>query len=161
MNKEIEMYKNEGFKGFISVKDLRKKLSEKTSGISTEAGIYIVVRDNDSAPSFESVGTGGHHKGKNPNVDIATLQDEYVNDSKIVYIGQSTNLRRRIRELLHFGVGKNIGHWGGRYLWQLSDAEDLLVAWKEMPGQDVVQEEKSMLKDFIDRHDRPPFANLK
>lgn len=155
------MYKDEGFQGFIPVKDLRKKLNEKTSGISTEAGIYIVVRGNDSAPSFESVGTGGHFKGKNPNVDIATLQDKYVNDSKIVYIGKATNLRRRIGELLRFGAGKDIGHWGGRYLWQLSDAEDLLVAWKEMPGQDVKQEEKSMLEDFIDRHGRLPFANLK
>jgi hypothetical protein len=61
---------------------------------------------------------------------------------------------------LRFGQGANIGHWGGRYLWQISDSDDLLVAWKKTPNDDPRIVETSMLAEYINEYGKLPFANL-
>ena len=73
---------------------------------------------------------------------------------------KATNLRKRLSQLLRFGAGSAIGHWGGRYLWQLADSADLLIAWKPTPEADPRSEEKQMLDEFVSLHGRLPFANL-
>lgn len=157
MNQEIEIYKKEGFTGFLPVSVLRGNLST----VPASNGVYIVVRENTTAPVFLREGTGGYFKGKNPNVDITQLQKKYVSDSKVLYIGKATDLHKRINQLLRFGAGVNVGHWGGRYLWQLSDSDELLIAWRETPDRDSSLVEISMLEDFRARHGKLPFANLK
>lgn len=159
MNTVIEMYKNEGFDGFTTVKSLRNA----TSDIPTDPGVYIVVRNSKSAPKFLEVGTGGHFKGEDPNVDIATLEENWVNDSNILYIGKASGqkgLRQRIGQLLRFGAGKGVGHKGGCYLWQLVDSDNLLIAWKKT-SEDARQVEKNMLEDFFAHHGKLPFANCR
>jgi hypothetical protein len=47
-----------------------------------------------------------------------------------LYVGRARSLRRRITALARFGSGQPVGHWGGRYLWQLADHEDLAIAWR-------------------------------
>lgn len=38
----------------------------------------------------------------------------------MVYIGKAgTTLRKRLNQYLKFGNRQNIGHWGGRYIWQI------------------------------------------
>jgi len=49
----------------------------------------------------------------------------------------------------------------GRFVWQLTDAADLVVAWRLTPSQDPKVFEASMLADFIAAFGRLPFANLK
>jgi hypothetical protein len=39
------------------------------------------------------------------------------------------HLVRGMRTDAH-GRGELAGHWGGRYIWQLSDSADLIAAWK-------------------------------
>src|SRR5664280_2168534 len=34
---------------------------------------------------------------------------------------------------MQFGEGKAVGHWVGRYVWQLRHSGDLLICWKETP----------------------------
>lgn len=156
MTKEIENYKNEGLTGFMTV----SKLFGNTAIIPDFPGVYIVVRESDDTPTFLVEGTGGFFKGKNPNVSTEELEASYVADSKVVYIGKATNLRKRLSQLLRFGAGSAIGHWGGRYLWQLADSADLLIAWKPTPEADPRSEEKQMLDEFVSLHGRLPFANL-
>lgn len=154
MNEQI---KNE-FEGFKSVKELRMSLKD----VPQNKGVYVVIRDKETEPEFVEIGTGGHFKGKDPNVPIEKLEKEWVKDTSIVYIGQTgETLNERIETLLRFGQGENKGHWGGRLLWQLKDAEDLLIAWKEYPNDDPHKIEKEMLKEFKDKHNKLPFANLK
>lgn len=156
MTTEIENYRKDGFTGFIPVSELRGN----TKVMPECGGVYIVVRESDNAPEFLAEGTGGFFKGKNPNVSIEELKANYVADSEVVYIGKATSLRKRVGQLLRFGAGSAIGHWGGRYLWQLADADNLLIAWKPTPECDPRSEEVRMLEDFVSFHGRLPFANL-
>lgn len=154
---EISEYKNNGFKGFIPVKTLRGTLSV----MPQTGGVYVVLRTSESAPEFLERGTGGFFKGKDPNVTIPELNQNYVSDSKTVYIGKANCLRKRVKQLLSFGEGSAVGHWGGRYLWQLADSEDLLVAWKETGLQIPEAVESEMIRQFVATHGKRPFANLK
>lgn len=50
-----------------------------------------------------------------------------------VYLGKGDKLRTRLRTYARFGAGDpKAAHWGGRYIWQLADAAELLVAWREL-----------------------------
>ena len=123
----------EGFQGFVTVADLRLQGRDT---IPASPGIYLILRDGPSPPDFLEIGTGGHFKDKDPNVSIARLQHEWVTDARIVYIGQSGSgssgtLKNRIRQMLRCGRGARVDHWGGRLVWQLRDAEQLQVCWRE------------------------------
>lgn len=156
-NKEFKTISLEGFEGFKSVSELRSE----SALLPKEAGVYVVIRDSTEAPQFLEKGTGGFFKGKNPNVSITELAANYVADSNIVYIGKASSLRRRVGQLLRFGEGKAVGHWGGRYLWQLDDSDNLLVAWKVTPNCDSSEIESQMIREFTLIHGKRPFANLK
>jgi len=49
---------------------------------------------------------------------------------------------------------------GWRYIWQLADADELLVTWRECA--DPTSEESALLSEFYADHDeRLPFANVR
>ena len=156
MTKEIENYRKDGFTGFVPV----SKLRSTASLLPDSGGVYIVVRESDNSPEFLANGTGGFFKGKNPNVGLEELVSNYVAGSKVVYIGKATSLKKRVGQLLRFGAGSAVGHWGGRYLWQLADSDNLLIAWKTTPTTDPRSVEIKMLEEFVSRHGKLPFANL-
>lgn len=154
---EISQYMADGFEGFIRSAELRDSLFL----LPEEAGVYVVLRSSQAEPRFLEKGTGGFFKGKNPNVSIAELTENYVYDTKTLYIGKAASLRKRIGQLLRFGEGAAVGHWGGRYLWQLADSANLMVAWKSTPDCDPRTVEAQMIHSFISLHGKRPFANLK
>ena len=156
MTKEIENYRKDGFTGFVPV----SKLRSTASLLPDSGGVYIVVRESDNSPEFLANGTGGFFKGKNPNEGLEELESNYVAGSKVVYIGKATSLKKRVGQLLRFGAGSAVGHWGGRYLWQLADSDNLLIAWKTTPTTDPRAVEIKMLEEFVSRHGKLPFANL-
>lgn len=160
---EIKKLKEQGFLGFLSVRELRLS----TDIIPKIRGVYVVIRNKDNAPEFLIKGTGGFFKKKDPNVSIDELNNNWIEDSKIVYIGKGgdpgvdATLNSRIKQYLSFGKGGKVGHYGGRYIWQLSDAEDLILAWKTLPDEIPSEVETSMIEEFKRLHNgRRPFANL-
>jgi hypothetical protein len=157
MLKQTEDLKLLGFEGFITIKDL----PEQISLITSSPGVYLILRPKTQSPDFLSIGSGGHFKYRVPNVPISDLQKNWVDDSIILYIGRSKSLNKRIKQCMKFGQGRKIGHWGGRYIWQLKDAQDLIVCWK--PTEENPQNLKQQLiQDFKKEHNgRRPFANLK
>ncbi len=156
---------NLGFKGFIPVKELLSNIQV----IPEANGVYAVVRNNTSKPVFLENGTGGHFKERNPNVDLDTLKDKWVDDTEILYIGKAgggnskNKLKKRIKQYLYFGNGKKIGHWGGRYIWQLKDSAELNFCWKETTADTLPRDEEfRLITEFKETHDgRLPFANLR
>jgi hypothetical protein len=125
--------KEQGFEGFYTIKEL----SNNGSLIPAIRGVYVLIRATDTEKVFLEMGVGGYFKGRDPNVSIDVLDKNWVNDAKIVYIGKAggegsaATLRSRLKCYLDFGKRKAVGHWGGRLIWQLSDAADIILAWKK------------------------------
>ncbi len=152
----FDMMESSGFEGFVTVTDLWDGGSKMIPDVP---GVYMVLRVSDEAPVFLEKGSGGHFKGKNPNVPVAELAANWVDGTPVVYIGKATSLRKRISQYLRFGQGKPVGHWGGRYIWQLADATQLLFCWMPVDGNaDAV--ETDMICRFRERYGCRPFANL-
>ena len=63
-------------------------------------------------------------------------------------------------QYLKFGQGKNIGHYGGRLIWQLKNHLDLIFCWLPMTDTEPRELEKKILADFIQQYGQRPFANL-
>lgn len=162
--KSIDNLRRNGFSGFVSVAALRQDLTQ----IPDIRGVYMVVREIGNRPQFRATGSGGHYKGTDPNVPIEKLRMNWVEETCVLYIGKAgdehshATLRSRLRQYLQFGAGKPIGHKGGRYIWQLEDAEDLLFCWKPLPSGYPPKEETALLAAFKCQYEgRLPFANLK
>lgn len=159
--KNIEQIKEAGFVGFKKMKEL----FADNSTIPDIKGVYLILNPSKSA-EFLTVGTGGHFKGKNPNVEIDLLIKNWVDDTIVVYIGKAgkegsgATLKSRLCQYFDFGKGKKVGHWGGRFIWQLKNSSDLLVCWKVLPDVDPRKKESQLINEFVSEYSKLPFANL-
>lgn len=143
-----------GFVGWASFAHLRN-----TDACPDVCGVYVVARSALTEPAFVNQSCGGWFKGRDPTVTAAELRANWVSDATIVYIGKANNIRRRLREFAKFGAGQNIGHWGGRLIWQLADSDELVVAWMPTPGRDPLVVEAGLIMEFRSLYGKPPFAN--
>lgn len=153
----IENIRAAGFEGFVTTTSLYEN---SCASVPLSQGVYFIIQKNNKVPSFLEIGSGGHFKGKDPNVPISKLQDNWVEGAVVLYIGKATDLNKRLRQYMSFGHGSNVGHWGGRYIWQLSYSSDLLVCWKETQ-EDPREVEYRMIQEFSRQFHMRPFANLK
>lgn len=155
-----ELLEQRGFCGFLPFNALTG------SGIPNEAGIYVVVRSALSAPVFLPESPAGHFKGKDPTVTVDLLEAAWVDGAEILYIGNASTgsngrrgLRTRLNEYRRHGSGQPVGHWGGRYIWQLEGSASLLVAWRPTPDEDPAAAEARLIKEFTEIYGKRPFAN--
>jgi hypothetical protein len=149
-----------GFQGFMPMRDLA--LEDVPHG----PGVYAVLAAGQQIPLVRNV--GGWFKSKDPTVDLDRLASRIIPGTELLYIGKADSgskgkrgLRSRIKELIRFGNGEPVGHWGGRYLWQLSDPFQNLIAWLPTSGVAAEEVEKRLLREFLDEHGVLPFANLR
>ena len=158
----IDEIKEAGFSGF-------KKMSElfaDNSTIPKTKGVYLVFNLEGKPIEFLTVGTGGHFKGKNPNVSVSELKANWVDKTIVVYIGKagkdgsSATLHSRLQQYFRFGQSCNIGHYGGRLVWQLKNSKDLIVCWKALPTEDPRTFETNLIHQFVSKFSKRPFANL-
>ena len=153
-----------GFQGFLTIHELQ---NGKIGNIPAQSGVYAVLRDPRQEVGFLSENPGGHFKGKNPTVPVVTLKEEWVANAEVVYLGKAGSatgagtLQKRLRQYMTFGQGKPVGHWGGRYIWQLADSKSLQVCWKTTPGEAAPQVEQQLIQEFTRLYGRRPFANLR
>jgi hypothetical protein len=142
-----------GFEGWVLFRDL------PASKVPAVGGVYIVYRNEVGPPNFLERSPAGHFKQTDPTVPTSVLERKWITAANVMNIGMaSKDLRGRLNTYRRFGEGAAVGHKGGRYLWQLADANHLLVAWKT--ESDAATEEASLLRRFIGEYGALPFANL-
>lgn len=151
-----------GFVGFTPLASI------DTALIPDTPGVYVVLRPGGPTPVFVDRSIAGWFKGKDPTVDVRTLEARWVDGAEVLYIGKADarkrggGLRQRIREYQRFGAGKPVGHTGGAYIWQLADSASLLIAWRATePGEAPAGVEADMIDAFVLGYGALPFANRK
>jgi len=153
-----------GFAGFVTMESLRQP--KALDGMPRLSGVYLVLRIDERPPRFRAESASGHFKRRNPTVPASTLKRKWVDDTDVLYIRKAggarskATLRSRVRQYLRFGAGQPVGHWGGRYVWQLHDAEELLLCWKTTIGAEAREVERQLLEEFKSVFGKLPFANL-
>lgn len=152
-----------GFSGGIRIADLQASCEN----LPPQQGVYLVVKKGKTPVVFLEKSTGGWFKGRDPSVSEAVLTERWVVGPQVIYVGKAggssnkSTLHTRLRLFMQFGLGRKCAHWGGRYIWQIAGAKDLLVYWKPTPGSEPRQTEKAILAEFRQRYGRLPFANLR
>lgn len=81
----IEAIKESGFLGFIKLGDL----FDNSSIIPDIKGIYMILHNDPKTTEFLINGTGGHFKGKNPNISMQALKYNWIENTKVVYISKA------------------------------------------------------------------------
>lgn len=159
-----------GFTHSKNVWDLLHNINS-CSIIDEKCGVYVVVYKKKGIPDFKDLGSGPEiWHNKKVNVSVEKLGDNWITfkngDEHIIYIGRAgggntkTNLRKRIRQYILFGLGHQIAHYGGRYIWQIANPRDLEIYWESVDLP--VERERNLLDQFKKEHNqRLPFANLK
>jgi len=160
----IDGIREAGFEGFVSAADLRRTNLQSVPDV---AGVHLVVRDPGLPPAFARKSTGGRFKDKNPTVDRATLEANWVPGAAVLYIGKAgageslNTLRKRLKSFVRFGAGDPVGHWGGRLIWQLEDQASLSFCWRRAGSADARELERELIQEFSRAHGMRPFANLR
>jgi hypothetical protein len=132
--------------------------------VPKQKGIYTILRHDTSKPTFLTRSVGGWFKGLDPNYPQNIVNSRWVAGASILYIGKANGkngLRQRLRQLVQFGMGKSVGHRGGRLIWHLKDSSDLLVRWFELTNHDADQAESELINTFKNIYGKRPYANLR
>jgi hypothetical protein len=158
--------KQDGFTGFRTLTEL------DINRIPQKPGIFAVLQpegagSSDFRPQFLAKSTAGVFKKKDPTLNAEALDAEWVDGADVLYLGKAgpgskgnRGLRRQIQEFVDFGMGKPPGHWDGRLIWQLAAAKTLVIAWKELPVDQLTAAEAGYHAAFVKEHGRLPYANL-
>jgi hypothetical protein len=149
----IQWLKDQGFEGFIRFDQIDDQ------EVTTEHGVYAVVREGTDKPRFVLPGTG--RKGSSYTLEV--LEAVWVYDAEILYFGKAEcrlGILERLTKYRRFGNGKRSGHSGGRAIWQLEDAHNLRVCWRVTGDQNADDEESKLIEAFKEAHrGSRPFAN--
>jgi len=148
-------FKARGYRGFDMLRD---NLANRCASLPTHGGVYVVLRGPGMPPRFRDASSGGWFKGRDPSVTRAVLEAKWIPGAETIYIGKATSLRKRVDQLLRFGDGASVGHWGGRYLWHLDDIWEARLAWKA--ASEPRRDESALIAEFVEQFGALPFANL-
>jgi hypothetical protein len=154
----------EGFEGFFTVEQL---YAEGCEGLPDEPGVYAMVRESLAPPEFLAHSVAPVYRGQDPTQPMEALKERWVPGAQVLYFGRAQGpgvrslLRQRVKRYLRFGHGRVVGHWGGRFVWQLRDHAVLRVAWKATDAKDALPAEARLQMLFREYYGALPFANLR
>ncbi|MBF4571965.1 hypothetical protein ITJ64_05490 [Herbiconiux sp. VKM Ac-1786] len=124
--------------------------------VTAEKGIYVVLRPQADAPYVLLT----HSPLAAYSLD--DLQERWLPGAPIVYIGKAGTPTSKggLKSRLSPYSRKARNHSGGRSIWQLEDADELLVCWIETPELNPRHVEEDYLDEFSRVHLALPFANV-
>lgn len=151
-----------GFRGFVPF----SALGSHSDAEMEKPGVYAVLRPAGIPMALNNASTGFWYKDKNPAYPLARLQSRWELPTPVLYFGKAgyeyrgPSLRTRLGQYRDYGAGKNVGHRGGRAIWQLQGAAELLlVCWIATPGLHPECVERQLLRQFKSDFDLLPMAN--
>jgi hypothetical protein len=153
--------------GFVGFQETERLQADRCQEVPNLPGVYAVVRESLDPPVFLPRSTAPVFRGIDPTRPIGELEDQWVPDAQLLYLGNAHGpgvrhlLKQRVKRYLRFGHGKVVAHWEGRFVWQLGDHASLWFAWKTTPGQAPKRIVASLLIRFVERYGVLPFANLR
>lgn len=144
-----------GFAGFVPFS------GQNPADVPDTEGVYVLVRESPGSPKFLTESPARVKVGRVAAYDPADLSRRWHPRVPVVYIGMAgrRNGRGGLRTRLAAFRRMSSGHAGGRSIWQLADASDLLIGWLEMPAGDPDGYETSLLNAFEKKFGGPPYAN--
>jgi hypothetical protein len=151
-----------GFKGFSTVAALR---DEGATSVPSVPGVWVVLRDLGGVPRFLERNTGANWRGRDPSETPDALGARWVARASVLYVAAAAGpgvralLQQRVKRFLRFGMGRNVAHWEGRFIWQLAGSAALRVAWKPVSAAHARDAARQLLDAFVERHGVMPFAN--
>ena len=127
-------------------------------GVPDTPGIYRVLAPEEMTICFENSSANKFA----PLYPIDILEDKYraCHDKRLLYIGKANGvrgLRQRIRQYVKYGWNEAVNHKGGRAIWQIRDADLLLLEYE--PGENCETREHELLQEFHERNHKYPVAN--
>ena len=159
MSFSIDGLRQYGFVGFVPFRTWDRSMV----GTQDAEGVYAIVRSGKLPTFLDEDGS----KPRSRSWSRAEVAARWVSGAEIVYIGQAplrTNQRdgvaKRLDEFHSHGYRTGKSHYGGRLLWQLSDSDDLVVAWKMVPVGMAGLIESGLILGFVEEYGRRPFANV-
>lgn len=158
----LDDLRSAGFSGFDTVAVL---VASRLKQVPEKPGIYIVARCSQDPPEFLPQSPAGHFKGRDPSVPLTDLRGAWVTGTRVLYIGKAggtgkkSTLRSRLRAYVAHGAGRRATHWGGRYIWQLADSADLIIAWQVQGVAEPRDVERGLILQFEACFGAKPFAN--
>ncbi|MBX3195461.1 MAG: hypothetical protein KF727_10270 [Microbacteriaceae bacterium] len=159
MSFSIDGLRDYGFVGFVPFRTWDRSMV----GAQDAEGVYAIVRSANPPSFLEDDGS----KPRSRSWSRSEVAARWVPRAEILYFGKAplrTNLTdgvaKRLDEFHSHGYRTGKSHYGGRLLWQLKDAADLLVAWKLVPVGTAGLVESGLILGFVDEFGMPPFANV-
>lgn len=153
----------EGFVGFLTVGQLHRSGCFE---VPDERGVYVVLRRGEAPHRILPRSQAPAWRGEDPTRPVEDLSARWVEGTELLYAaaapgsGVRHRLRQRIKRFLRFGHGSVVGHWGGRFVWQLAESSRLVVAWRPCAND---QDPHAIVHDLLARFERMygarPFAN--
>lgn len=119
--------------GYVGFEPL---LSLRHDHVPDQPGTYMVMRLKTMPPTILEARRADPPRVRGKVYSAAELRDRWRQrgiSGPVLYIGKADNsLRTRLRLFKGSGLGTKSNHEGGKSLWWLADAEDLIVAWRPL-----------------------------
>jgi len=122
-------------------------------------GVYVVLRQDNQLP-HTLLEENPVRRARLRKYTLEDLNRRWVVGTPIVYIGKAMG-QEGLRDRLKPFSKKSSSHSGGRAIWQLQEADLLLVCWIETPHHRADRVEDDFIDQFKAVYGRIPFANVR
>lgn len=130
---------------FFTIFTIAELYTSSCSEVSTENGIYAVIAPEDFEVRFTDTTTAlAWFRGKSLLYPKELLVQKYsaLQQNRLLYIGKAQRkkgLQKRILEYVKYGFGETNNHRGGRAIWQIKNAEKLMLGYRVTPTPESME----------------------